>query len=272
MRIAVWDEPPLDFLAKAASELSEHYGLEVLRLPRRPIRDMLIAGEVDVALLPTLQVYLEYELFDVLPAVAVSSWNFPYLRLHLKKGIGHPIDSIWIDPSLAQEALITKIILKEHYELTPEFKPYDGNLAEIAKDGHLDGTLVQMRTIEPALEEGISIDLGRDWFELTHYPMVWGLFVMKHGEGGARAVNILRDIASYTEIHREQWSDELEASEQVRTFYKEGIRYRLDDLATASLTTFQDYLYFNNAVDEMSPLSFYEVSEGEAEDGDGPFL
>ena len=72
MRIAVWDEPALDFLAKAASELASHHDITVVREPRRPLRDHLIAGQVDVALLPTLSVFLDAELFDVLPAVALS--------------------------------------------------------------------------------------------------------------------------------------------------------------------------------------------------------
>ncbi|MFK7843850.1 MAG: MqnA/MqnD/SBP family protein [Rhodothermales bacterium] len=272
MRIAVWDEPALDFFARAAEELAAHHKLTVVRLPRRPLRDTLVGGEVDIALLPTLSVFLDHELFDVLPAVAISSWDFPFLKLNLRKGIGQPIDSIWIDPSLAQEALVTKVILKEHYDLSPSFKPFVGDLAEAAKLQDLEGTLVKTTGNIPELKEGVSIDLGRDWFELTNYPMVWGLFAMRNGEASGRAVNIIRDIASYTELRREEWLAEEDMPEELHKFYKEGLRYRLDDLATASITSFQDYLYYNDAVDDMAPLPFYEVPEGEADGDDGPLL
>ncbi len=55
-------------------------------------------------------------------------------------------------------------------------------------------------------------------------------------------------------------------------FFLKGLRYRLDDLATASLTSFQDYLYYNDAVDEMPPLPFYQIPDGEADDEDDILL
>lgn len=272
MRIAVWDEPALDFLAKAASELASHHDITIVREPRRPLRDHLIAGQVDVALLPTLSVFLDAELFDVLPAVALSSWDFPYLQLNLRKGIGGDVDSILIDPNLAQEALMTKVVLKEHYDLSPSFKPFNGDLLKAATEQDVDGTLIKTDTPANVPTEGVSLDLGRDWFELTNYPMVWGLFVMRSGEANGRAVNILRDIVSLTELRREVWLSELDVPESLHTFYNEGLRYRLDDLATASLTGFQDYLYFNDAVEDMAPLPFYEVPEGEVDTDEGPLL
>ena len=272
MRIAIWDEPALDFLAKAANELASHHNITVLRESRRPLRDLLVVGQVDVALLPALSVFREAELFDVLPAVAISSWDYPYLRLNLTKGIGGPADTILIDPNLAQEALMTKVVLKEHYDLSSSFKPFNGNLLEAANEQDVDGILFHSSATPDLPEGGVSIDLGRDWFELTNYPMVWGLFVMRNGEGSGRAVNVLRDIAALTELKREEWAAEMDLPESLNKFYIEGLRYRLDDLATASITSFQDYLYFNDAVEDMAPLPFFEVPDGEVDTEGGPML
>lgn len=272
MRIAVWDDPALNFLARSANKLAERHSLTVFREARRPLRDMLVSGQVDVALLPTISVFRDAELFDVLPAVAISSWDFPFVNLQLRKGMGDSVDSIGIDPNLAQEALITKVILKEHYDLSPAFKPIGGNDFSLDSHQDLDGILAISDGKTATSNAGLSIDLGRDWYELTHYPMVWGLFVMRTGDATGKAVSILRDIAAYAEVKREEWVEEMDLPAQLQHFYLEGIRYRLDDLATASLTSFQDYLYYNDAVEDMAPLPFYEVEDGEADIEEGPLL
>lgn len=271
MRIAVWDEPALDFFARAAEELAGHHNLTVLRTSRRQLRDLLVGGDVDIALLPTLSVFLDREVLDVLPAVAISSWNYPFLKLNLQQGMGETVGEIWIDPNLAQEALVTKVILKEHYNMSPSFRPFDGDLFSAAQSRELGATLLQTPLVEAPLK-GTSIDLGQDWYELTHYPMVWGLFAMRTGEASGKAVNIIRDIASYTELKRESWLASMDIPEVFHKFYLEGLRYRLDDLATASITSFQDYLYYNDAVEDMAPLPFYEVPEGEIDMDEGPLL
>ncbi len=271
MRVAVWDEPALDFFAKAAEELASQHNLTVQRASRRTLRDLLVGGSVDIALLPTLSVFIEHELFDVLPAVAISSWNYPFLKLNLHKGIGEPAQEIWIDPNLAQEALVTKVVLKEHYNMSPSFKPFAGDLFVAAQKQDLGATLLQTPLEEVAFA-GTSIDLGQDWYELTHYPMVWGLFAMRDGEASGKAVNLIREIARYTEREGEAWLAEMDLPEVFHKFYLEGLRYRLDDLATASITSFQDYLYYNDAVEDMAPLPFFEVPEGEADTEKGPIL
>ena len=268
MRIAVWDEPALDFFTRSAEEIAQHRPIQLVRMPRIGLRNQLIMGEVDVALVPTLTAYRDHELFEVLPAVAISSWDFPFLRLHLPQGLSKPIHTIAIDPSLAQEALISKIVLKEHYDIEPSFRPIDA--ARGTPESETDGTLF-LGTGTDALQ-GQAFDLGRDWFELTHYPMVWGVFVARKGEASVAMVEALREIAGFTEVRTPQWLEESELPDTLQTFYKEGIRYRLDDLATAGLTTLQDYLYYNKAVEEMPPLPFYKVPDGEADDEMQPLV
>lgn len=270
LRLAIWDEPALDFFARSIQDLADDRGLSVLRAARRQCRDAVLAGRVDVALVPSLTVFSDSEVFDVLPAVAFSSWDFPFARLLLKHPLGTPIRSVAIDPAYPQEALVAKIILKEHYDVTPSFHPYQDLTPDTLSRTDDDAALIVARSLDEAL--GPGIDLGRDWFELTHYPMVWGVFVARSGEGADAYVQTLRDIARHTEAHAQRWVDEQDLPEVLQAAYREGLRYRLDDLAIASLTTLQDLLYYEKALDEIDPLVFYQVEDTVNDDEDRPLL
>ena len=271
MRLAVWNESALDVFVRGIEALKDQLNLDVVRADRRKCRDLLVLGEVDVALLPTLSVFTESDLFDVLPAVAVSSWDFPFLKLYLKQGLDAPINSVAINPFYAQEALVARIILKEHYDKTPSFHPYPEG-SDVLRSTSDDAALVMSSTLEEQSGGDVALDLGRDWYELTHYPMVWGLFTTRRGEAESSYVKKLRETAHFTEIFKDRWLDESNYSPALDAFYREGIRYRLDDMAIASLTALQDFLYYTNVVDEIDPLVFYQVDEAIEDEEDQPLL
>jgi len=272
MRIALWNEPLLDYFARSAEALAQHLKIEVSRQSRRACRDRIVKGTADIALVPTLSLYKESDLYDALPAVAISSWQNPYLSLLLKAELGTGVSTVAIDPAFPQEALIAKILLKEHYAASPRFLPIENLSAPDLSRTEADAAvLVSAASTDQPQDRG-HVDLGQDWFELTHYPMVWGVFVLRKGEAETKAVNALRDIARYTELYRQEWLEEESIPEPFYTFFNEKLRYRLDDLAVASLTSFQDYLYYNEAVEEMTPVPFFEVDPSEDDDEDQPLL
>lgn len=272
MNIALWNEPVSDHFARSAETLSQHLQVQVSRNHRRACRDQVVMGVADVALVPTLSVFKEPDLFDVLPAVALSSWQNPFLTLLLREHIGSKIKSVAIDPAFPQEALVAKILLKEHYNASPGFLPV-ADLADSAIEStDADAAVIVDTRLQDRSDLTGTIDMGQDWFELTHYPLVFGVFVMRKGEATSKAVGQLRDIARYSEHYKQEWLEEQVVSDTYRMFFGEGLRYRLDDLAVASLTAFQDFLYYNEAVEEMTPVPFFEVDEDQDDDDDVPLL
>ena len=272
MTIAFWDEAALDFLSRAASELSGDLPVDVVRASRRECRDAVVKGTAQVALIPILQAFREVELFDVLPAVSFSSWANPFVRLRIGEKLDHSIHSVAIDPLYAQEALLAKVILKEHYGAEPVFQPVMKLQKNHQSDIQEDAALIVHNSIDIGGQNGFEIDLGRDWFELTHYPMVWGVFVMSKGSANDEAVRTLRTIAQYAEHYSKEWTASSNYTEEVGSFYEEGVRYRLDDLAVAGVTALQDYLYYNEALEDMTPLPMYELTLDQNEDEELPLL
>ncbi len=271
-KIALWDESLVDHFARSVSELSENLSLDLLRVSRRACRDRLISGDVDLALIPILTALNEPDLFDVMPAVALSSWANPFMRLKMGKSLDNSVETIAIDPAFPQEALLTKIILKEHYNVQPVFHPYPDASQLVLDELEEEALLVVSTSPGSGADEGFSLDMGRDWFELTHYPMVWGVFAVRIGEGSDERVHLLRTLAQYTELYSPGWLEEDDLPESVAAFFREGVRYRLDDLATAGITSLQDYLFYIDAIEEINPLPLYSVTDEQGDDEDTPLL
>ena len=112
MRIAVWDIPAADLIARALEATGE---ATVRRADPRACARLLKAGDVDAALLPTLSVLIDADAYHVLPGVALSAWTYPYARIVLRQALNVSPEQVAFNPAHAQETLLTQIVLKEHY-------------------------------------------------------------------------------------------------------------------------------------------------------------
>jgi chorismate dehydratase len=268
MRIAIWDEPALDVFA-VAMEQNGRFAPSVLhRGTRAQCRNWIVLGEVDVALVPSLTLFREQALFDALPAVAISTWESTLVEIALNRPLGEGVSSVSFDPRYAQEVLLTQIVLKEHYQTVPVFKPVDAVSIQQLLDAPTDASILVNAPSDAAAAATYRMDLGREWFELTNYPMVWGIFVTSRGAANSDHVRRLTTYAGMAEQFTESWLADHAQDDRLAAFYRSQIRYRLDDLAVASFTALQDYLYFYLATDDIAPVSFYQVPDSEEEDSD----
>ena len=266
MDVALWDEPSTELLAEGIASTG---GAVLHKMDRRACRDALLRGDVDIACLPTLTVFRDQALVDPLSVAALSSWNFPFARLELNQQLGSAIEAVVADPRYAQEILFAQILLKEHYNVRPAIQPVPADkLLTFSGDGSTARLLVNTDggtdTASPT-----SLDLGQEWFELTHYPMVWGLFAARKGEGVTEQVRWLREVVREAEASRADVAAQFLEHEP---FFREHLRLRLDDLATASLTALHDFLYYFNIVEELTPLSFVMAGEEADDDDEMPLL
>lgn len=269
MRLAVWDGPACDFLISGRRGDAAP-GLEVVRGDAATCVRLLDAAEVDVALLPSLTVLRRAGDYDVVPAVALSSWSYPYARLVLKHGL-EQVRSVALDPRHVQEAMLTRIVLREHYRLEPTFVPYE--TAEALRDAPEDAVLHVGADVAGQAFEGLTLDLGQEWYELANYPMVWGVFAARKGETDEALLRTylghLRRMARAAEAQRAAWVESQNQSVALRTFFADDVRVRLDDLAIASLTELRQFMYYYDVLDEVPDVPLLSLpSDEEEEDED----
>lgn len=272
MDLAIWNEPPAEFIVSGLASGAVSSPLEVQRAAPRECKRLLDAGLVDVALLPTLSVLRDTEGYDVLPAVALSSWSYPYARLVLKAGLSEPVRHIAFDPQYAQEAFLAHLVLGEHYGARPRFVPYDAPSHEELLSAEEDAALLVGSDVPTLQTEALSLDLGQEWYELANYPMVWGLFATRKGLATPEMIHALREAAEAAEEHRAVWVQAQETLPDLHSFYREDLRVRLDDLAVASLTELRQHLFYYDVLDEVPELPLVALQEEDEDEDDQPLL
>ena len=276
MLLATWDYGPTDFLVSGFTSGAVASPFELERHSPQRCAELLRAGQVDVALVPTLTVASDVGAFDVLPAIALSTWRYPYAKLVLRRDLGEPVRTVAVDPAHPQEALLARIVLKEHYGAEPELVPHPGADVEALLGADADASLVVGPRVPMLQTDRLALDLGQEWYELANYPMVWGVFATPKGEATPEMITALRDAAEAAEANRAVWMQAQEPPPALHAFYQDDLRIRLDDLAVASLTEWLRFLFFYGVAEEITGLPFValpsEEDEEESEGDEKPLL
>ncbi len=263
MHLAIWDHPVGDFLVSRAQAEALPL-MEVSWHDAGTCEALLEEGLVDVAMLPALTVLLHTDQYDVLPGVAFSSWKYPFAVLALKKGLAHPTRQVAFNPAFAQEAFVARVVLGEHYGSSPDFvASVEGSKKQHTEEPEDAALLVENR--QPLISPGdaIMLDLGQEWFELTNYPMVWGLFAVRKEEGSPQMIQAMLDLIAEAERLREEKIQEMNSLSRLETFITDDLRIRLDDLAVASLTELSQYMFYYKLVDEVPDLPLIAIKDEE---------
>jgi len=264
LRIAVPDSLAGDLLAEACQSV----GIYALRADGMAAVDALQRREVDLALVPTFSVLRDAEAYAVLPILALSSWEHPFCGVVLKHGLHRPATSLIAPKSSVQEALLAQVLLKEHYGFRPELRFRDQTtLDDLAGDA--DAVMVVSRAQDLQVPAGMTfLDVGQEWYELSSYPMVWHLAVSLPGIDRAGWGAKLRALVREAENRRGVWVRSLDMTEALHTWLAESLRFRFDDLATASLTEYREYLFSFGVLTEIPdvPIVTFEEEPGEPDD------
>ncbi|HMB91911.1 MAG TPA: MqnA/MqnD/SBP family protein [Rhodothermales bacterium] len=272
MQLALWDTPAADFFVAGLEARVAKSDLIIERQDPRTCVDLLRQGLVDMALVPSLVLLSSADILDALPGAALSTWTYPYAQIVLRKGLGE-VKSIAFDPLYTQEALVARIVLKEHYGKEPTFIPIQNatlaNLEARAEDAFLyvgdDAPLLQ--------SQNTVLNLGQEWYELASYPMVWGLFAARKDEATPAMVEALVNMVGAAETQRPVWLQAHEMTPEVDAFFREALRLRFDDLVTASLTELRQYLFYYQIAEDIPDLPLYVVpDDGYEDDEQRPLL
>ncbi len=273
MQVAVWNIPPADLMVSGFHSGAFQDRVTILRSEIYDCERLLREGTADVALLPTISILKEPDDFDVLPAVALSSWGFPFARLTIDHGLDEPIRRVSFDPRFGQERIVTDIVLREHYKMEAEFVPHIDGSHDILLQADTDARLLIGADV-PMLSEdgGLILDIGQEWYELAQYPMVWGLFATLKERATPGLIRTIRDGVRASEKQRLVWIRAQETSADLHEFYRDDLRLRMDDLVAASLTELKQFLFYYEMIDEVRDIPFAFLADDEDEEGRKPLL
>jgi len=154
----------------------------------------------------------------------------------------------------------------EHYGVDPTFVPYDGREPKELLDTEEDAALLVGPNVPSLQTEPFTIDIGQEWYELSNYPMVWGMYVTKRDRADEAIIEPLIASARAAEENRDVWVQAQETTEALNAFYREDLRTGLDKLAIASLTEFRKYLFYYDVTEDVPDLPFVFLDDDEEEE------
>ncbi len=74
-------------------------------------------------------------------------------------------------------------------------------------------------------------------------------------------IEALQAAAERIDQGKSQWAHHCKFSNSLLSFFDENIRTRLDDLARASITELQQFLFYFDIIEEIHDISFVYLNE-----------
>jgi predicted solute-binding protein len=273
MTLAVWNAAVADAAVSGLASAADRDRWDLRHLRPEACAAAVLKEQVDVALVPTTMALQGAEGFDVIPGVAVSSWKYPFARILLREGLRGPgAPTLACDRRAVLEQFAARVALREHYSIDPELAPYDAPTPGQLLDGDESAALLTSTDLHALPDTGrredggLVMDLGQEWFELTGYPMVWGLFVAREDTLDPERTAALRDRLQASVEHRPAWVEQAQHP-ALEAFFREDLRLRYDDLVVASLTELKHYLFYESVLDDVPAFTFAPLPEEEGKEG-----
>lgn len=257
-RIALWNDAPAHALISGLLAQEADFAIE--RHPPEVCTARVMQGKVDLALVPTYLALQGHDGFDAIPGMGLSAWQYPFARLVWGGGLSSFPETIAYPRTRVTERFVARVVLHEHYGVDPDFIAVDTDDPAALHHSDADAALiVGPQGAQYDVGDAFAMDLGREWYELTNYPMVWGLFVMKRGHATTALVEAMIAAGEHAKADRADWIADENPPEALRAFYTEDLRTGIGRLERASLTDFRTYLFYYNVADEIPDMPF--VSE-----------
>ena len=240
--VAVWPIAPALVLGQV---LADAIGGVVRTVEPWAAASALEAGTADLALVPTLDVLRAPESVSLAPVCGLAGEASPFRVL----AVGVPLNEITtvaFDPRFGQEALLAQLILREHFDVRPSFTPVEtASAASVAEHG---AALVATDADLP--EATVTLDLGREWSDLTLRPMVWGLVASRPGAMNEADALALAEAAD-------------KAGDPTGTGQ---YQLALTGLGYEGLEAFADHLFYTGSIPAIPELPFVAIQP----EDDGP--
>ena len=233
----------------------------ILDVPSR-LADQLASGELDVALIPSIEAFHDPD-YEIVSDACVATHG-PVLSVKLYSRV-HPgeIKTLALDEGSRTSASLARIMLKEKFGVEPKLEklPLAKTTGETTADAIL---LIGDRAMFQPQEKFHTVwDLGEEWLKWTGLPFVFAMWVTRKGVE-------LGDVETALSLARDNGLDEIEqiASDgakqlsldlsTARTYLKQNLYFRLGEAEKAGMKLFQQ-LAADNGLAPAEPVAFREA-------------
>lgn len=229
-------------------------------LPPAGVADALAGGELDVGLVPSIELW-RIDGLTVVPELCVAATHEVRSVLLVSKRPLAEVERMALDHNSRTSAALVRILMRDRYGRDPE-------LVAAAPDAEamLSSADAALIIGDPALAVDRRRyrvwDLAAEWRALTGLPFVFAVWAVRGGLGD-RGREASRALAASLElglrempaiVARAVTELELDAIE-VRDYLTVNLSFRLDDEALAGLQEFRRRAALHGLIEERAPLA-----------------
>lgn len=228
------------------------------------LADALAKGELDVALIPSIEYFRRPGYEIVSDACVAARGEVMSVKLYCRVHPGS-VKRLALDEGSRTSATLSKIILAERYGAFPVSEPL--SMESVTTESTADAVLlIGDRAMHAPEEKFVEvIDLGQMWYEWTGLPFVFAMWVA-HSDadtsGIAEALAAARDqgVAAVEQIARHE-APKLRLTESVAHHYlTENLHYHMTSAERNGLQLFHELASQHNLVNQNANLVFSDFA------------
>jgi len=234
-------------------------GFDVRYLPPAAVADGLAAAELDVGLVPAIELQRIPGL-SALPGPCVAATREVRSVLLISRVEIDQIRWVSLDENSRTSAVLLRILLRESYGVEAEY-------AQAPAD--LDSMLAQAEAAlligDPALRVDRQryrvLDLAAEWRRLTGHPFVFAVWAVRDGISRPGLGRPFRDSLSLGQTEMAELIDEAAvetglAAEELERYLTRNLSFHLGDEERAGLEEFHRRAHAHGLTPELKPLRF----------------
>lgn len=232
----------------------------VVDLPSR-LADGLAAGDLDVALIPSIEYFRNPGAAIVSDACIACHGPVQSVKLYGRVPVKH-IRSLALDEGSRTSVALTRILLKERYGLEPKLERLP--IGASAADSDADAVMLigDRGMLPPEGSFAFVWDLGEQWVQWTNFPFVFAMWVARPGADLDRLARLLaaaRDagLRRLEELAREAAPSLGLSAEFCLEYLRDRLRYRLGAAERCGLELFANYAASHGLIPPEVPLVYH---------------
>ncbi len=234
-------------------------GFEARFEPPARVSDLLAAGELDVGLVPSIELQRIPDL-SVLPGLCVASAREVRSVLMVAERPIAKIRRLALDVNSRTSAALVRILCAERWGIEPELVPAEPQIERML--GQSDAALV---IGDPALSvdphRWLTFDLAREWYDLTGLPFVFAVWAVRPGVdhpglAAAFETSLAAGLAAIDEIAAEAAAKLGLPAAALKRYLEHNLHFRLGAPELAGLTEFFRRARRHRLIGEPRPLAF----------------
>ncbi len=196
---------------------------------------MLLEGEVDIALVPVGSLWLFPKNFRIVTNYCIGAEGKVDSVLLLSQKPLHEIDTIYLDPDSQTSVELVKLLAKEHWKIQPEWAPAKG------VENPESVVLIGDKTFSKRKEYRYQYDLAEAWQEYTGLPFVFACWLANENVSDKFCQQLNNafelGIQNIPKLVKQIKTPDLD-EDALRYYYEKSIKYQLSPKKLEALALF----------------------------------